>query len=424
MKFPDMDRNNIIFTVVFYAVSVVRGTAMSVLAHVVFVWALVRLAQGKLRVPTDPIVRLVAVVFALYPLTLVLSSVLNDRGLNGLWEAFEQVLFLSILPIYARLSISDPREVASAAVLGAAIGTSAMAVISVAEVGLLGVARAHGGFSSPGALAHIATVLFGLLVCLGPMQRDRGRLVALVGVGAAILAILLSGTRSYWVLVLVIAIAAFFTSTGLRFRRPNRLVLVSTVVTMAVFSALAAPVVEQRFQDLVSDIERLEEGDYKSSLGYRIVLWTEGKRLAEERPLLGYGPDAIDERLAVIEDQIERRYNHFHSFVVTALVQGGVVLLLVVLCIPVAVIYAVTRASAAPYAVQGRSILLMLIFVYYGNGIIGGLFGYDSTDAILIYSMIVGLFLLRSESAPARPDQDTADISDKNGSHGEAMTPS
>lgn len=402
MKFPTMDRNNVHYTLAFYAVSFIRGTSMSVLAHIAFIWAIVRLWQGKLSLPKDPVVRLVAFAFALYPLTEALSALINNRGWPGLWDAFEQVLFLAIIPVFARLSISDPREIAEAAIKGAAAGAGAMAVISLVQVGVMSLPRASGGFSSPGGLAHVATVLFGLLLCLAPVADRQGRKIALVGALAALLAIILSGTRTYWLLTLAVGVISVFAWPNVRAVRPKPKILLVAASALAVLVLIAAPMVERRVEALASDVQKLEDGNYRSSLGYRVVLWTEGLRLAQERPLFGYGPDAIYERLGPIEDRIERRYNHFHSFIVTAMVQGGLMLLAAVLVIPLAVLVAVARPSAAPLARQGRIILLMLMMVYYGNGIIGGLFGYDFTDALLIYTVVLGLMLM-SKGADSEP---------------------
>ncbi|MDR4515850.1 MAG: O-antigen ligase family protein [Nitrosomonas sp.] len=57
----------------------------------------------------------------------------------------------------------------------------------------------------------------------------------------------------------------------------------------AVFFANSSPVAQERWKQAGIDFERMQQGDYSSSIGYRIGIWDVGLHGIAEKPLVGHG---------------------------------------------------------------------------------------------------------------------------------------
>lgn len=65
-------------------------------------------------------------------------------------------------------------------------------------------------------------------------------------------------------------------------------ILLSMAIIVAIF-AYSSPVFQDRWSQVKSDIELLQQGNYSSSLGYRLAIWDIGLHGIAERPLSGQG---------------------------------------------------------------------------------------------------------------------------------------
>lgn len=65
-----------------------------------------------------------------------------------------------------------------------------------------------------------------------------------------------------------------------------------TLVLAAAAFAYTSPVFQERLIQIRSDVELLQQGDYRSSLGYRLAMWDVGLHGISERPFTGYGTGA------------------------------------------------------------------------------------------------------------------------------------
>ena len=124
-------------------------------------------------------------------------------------------------------------------------------------------------------------------------------LVALVFVLVLNQLIVLTGRTGY-VTLLVLAVAAAWYLT------PRYKVLISTVAAGLVVLGLAlAPTSSSRIELAVNNaLGAFDQDNGMSSLGTRVVFWTNGLELIERRPLLGAGADGVKTRYAeVVEGQ-------------------------------------------------------------------------------------------------------------------------
>ena len=79
--------------------------------------------------------------------------------------------------------------------------------------------------------------------------------------------------------------------------------------------AYGNPVFEQRWAHIVKDIEQLQQGDYSSSMGYRLAMWDVGLHGILEHPLTGHGTGMaaqyFDDTIATYKNG---RYRHLPEF--------------------------------------------------------------------------------------------------------------
>ncbi len=99
-------------------------------------------------------------------------------------------------------------------------------------------------------------------------------------------------------------------------------ILISVLIVAAIF-AYSSPVFQDRLIQAKSDIELLQQGNYSSSLGYRLAMWDVGLHAIAERPLSGYGTGAperyFDNTILTYKDGIYKdlpgfqKTSHYHN---------------------------------------------------------------------------------------------------------------
>lgn len=77
----------------------------------------------------------------------------------------------------------------------------------------------------------------------------------------------------------------------LRYRSERRVFvsIFALIMTVTVLFALSSQVFQQRLELIEKDLSAVLQGNYTTSLGYRLAIWDVGMRGIAERPLLGHG---------------------------------------------------------------------------------------------------------------------------------------
>ncbi len=91
--------------------------------------------------------------------------------------------------------------------------------------------------------------------------------------------------------LLLATLAALLLMALLRHSLDTRklIAMVVSVLVAAVVFAYSSPVFKERFMLIKQDIALLQQGNFSSSMGYRLAMWDVGLHGIAERPLLGYG---------------------------------------------------------------------------------------------------------------------------------------
>jgi O-antigen ligase len=265
--------------------------------------------------------------------------------------------------------------------------------------------RAEGGAGNALVFAQV-TAMAGSICLAGALQSPRWRHLLLGAFGAALIAVILSGSRTDWLIAFLdtLLLAVLFRSR-LRAIVSVKMVALALVVAAAVIVVMW-PFIWTRVEQLLRGWNEVTaQGKYDSSLGIRIALWQIGTDLFTQHPIFGYGIHRADTLLVqdlFADYGIEKGYSHFHNGFLTLLVQSGVVGAL-----SIAGVFVVAATTGARVSARssdeverfGAAILLLTVVTYMVAGASNKLLGHDILDTMLMVYLIVGLYLSVGKSS-------------------------
>ncbi|WP_025030839.1 O-antigen ligase family protein [Nitratireductor aquibiodomus] len=394
---------NRLFTLVIFSMPPIVGSATSVVWHGGAFWCVFEVLSGRRRLSPDTAMRWVALLMLVYVLANVVSFLVNEPTLEMAYKLLPLVTFLLFPFSYSIWTISDREEVAYALVFGAAIASFGALVFALVQYKYIGM-RAEGGAGNALVFADVAC-LAGLTCLAGALILDSKRpLMLLLAFAAAFAAVLLSGSRSIWGVMIVLAVVLLLICRSrVAILLKGRLLALAGIAILIVI--LASGVIVERFEALWQNMDKLTEGgDYNSSLGLRVAVWKIGLQLVAEDPLFGHGMQNVS---TLIREGVEQNFGiqvgftHFHNGFLTILVEGGIVAgLAIIAMFGLITVIAVRSLAKAGDRLErlGGAVLLMLAAVYAGGGTVNLIFGHDILDTVFMIFLIIGLFLARGTS--------------------------
>lgn len=341
--------------------------------------------------------------FAAYFLAEALAGLANWRGASTFGAISANLAFLGLVPLWQVIRAERSSLIAymrkSAPVF--ALGAAAFALLQHHGLGY----RPQGGAGNPGVFAATSAVVF--VFALDAFASEwlgksgfRSRTIALAGAGAAALAVLLSGSRALWP-VLILAPALFYV-TGVRI---SRKALFAGALALLVATAFAVATIAERVELARGDIGKAQGGDLKSPIGKRLAIWRVAIGAIAEKPLLGHGPDSphrlMDER-TVRETGIYVRYSHFHNFLLNETVRAGLFGTLAMLAMfAVPLVHAFKAQGRDEIAADGFRLLAGCQIAFAASGAFNILFGHDILDALFVAATAVCLYFGHGRDAGA-----------------------
>lgn len=401
MRRPTLDESNQIFTAAVLGLGGVIGSTISFLFGGAILAAFLRLLQDVIAYPTDRKVHLITAAFAGYFASACLSGLLNYEGVATLLQIAEKLPFLAFIFIYARLSLSPRRHVLRATEIGVIVGSLgafAFALIQAVGMGL----RAEGLAGNPGPFALITALLYGLSTMTIMRRRGRMRLLATAAAISAAGALILSGMRSLWPMLLLAPALQLMVLRPIFSRRSIGQGIVAAGALVLVVGAAGYETIQTRFGNLMHDYQEVVvQEDFDNSLGLRLIMWSEGLEQAAQKPVFGQGLKEVEISLppqSSSETGQELTFNHYHNFVVDALARTGLVGLLATLLMMFAPAWIATRQTRDDLADAGRMMMFTVLLAYFLSGAFNIMLGHDILDVLFIYSMIVSTFLVLDQS--------------------------
>lgn len=389
---------NAVFAACFAGSVPLIGSGIGILLGITMSWGVLLLAFRRIAMPGGRDALAVSACFVLFFLTEALATANSGFAGRGYSEIAENLFFLGALPVFA-LMAAPPAQLFKTLATGASAG----AFISLGLAMNSHLHRLELLTGNPLVLGLVASVMFGLCLCGAVWLENRWRWLCLAGALAAGIVVILTGSRTFWLTLALTPMAL----TAIRLRMTARAkALLAALLLLSGLGAVAlyqyAPLVKDRVDAAVMDLDKAEAGEMDTSLGQRLVLWQSAVSLIREKPLLGHGGGDIARIMRERNDELNHvtfAMTHFHNAILNALVRGGVVNLagfLVAFLAPAVLLW---RNRHGPH---GRPALALgaSLYVPYGlSGVSGLVFGHDILDALFIGLSVILLTIARAPAA-------------------------
>ncbi|UJP06138.1 MAG: O-antigen ligase family protein [Nitrosomonas sp.] len=314
---------------------------------------------------------------------LLLGLTWSEAPLDGRMKWLKYFVLLIFIPFYVLLNRQRLPWALGGLLTGYAVvlGLGIYQWLMHDEQGIALLGMSYLSFS---AMLGAGVVTFVGLACISRMALQR----TLFGVLAA--ALLLVQFHQHGRVLLLAALAAVLLIVCLRYRAElnKLLMLVLALVAVSTLFAWNSSAFQARWQQMNHDIALLQQGNYGSSLGYRLAMWDVGVHAILERPWTGYGTGmAADYFDRAIETYKNGRYRNLPAFQQTSHFHND--------WIEIGMHVGVPGMLALGFVLWGwfqalRRNRLMLL----GSGLVGFLLLAGLTDTFLLFSRTPVLLLL------------------------------
>lgn len=232
------------------------------------------------QVIKEPFVQAILLLCTLLLLGLLWSELLG----NGRMKWLKYFILLIFIPFYSLLN----KERLPWAIGGLAIGYLGVLSVGIYQwlaLGVQGIPLVGMSYLSFSAMLGV-----GAIVAIGFADMHQSKKLGTLLWIVAIALIFIQFHQNGRILLLATLIAVLLMAY-LRYKIEIRKflgILISVLIVAAIF-AYSSPVFQDRLVQAKSNIELLQQGNYSSSLGYRLAMWDVGLHAIAERPLSGYG---------------------------------------------------------------------------------------------------------------------------------------
>lgn len=389
------------------ALPAVAGSASSVVLNACFVWAILSLAARRFPFRMTSGDRMLAVTFSVFAASIVLTGLLAVRHAGLFAATFWLLPFLSPWFLTSRLRAGRDQDYLLIFCLGASVGAIAACFVGFAEF-LAGTSRPTAGAGNA-AIFGVACLLQGAFSALNITSANPlVRKLAVAGLMAGLLGMLLSGTRGTWIAA-VPALCLVFAYAPARWGRlSSARMFILLVAAGLVATLILGDAIWHRLSYASRELTAMS-GDGASSLssiGARLRLWEAALQAIAHSPIWGYG---IQNRMLAIQSFYSSfgegpvGFTHPHNLLLAAFLDGGIIVataLLALLAVPI-----VIARDGGPDARKRLYFALVLGTIYMVNGMTQIAFKHDVMDSFFISAALMVAVSGRAASGrSSRPD--------------------
>lgn len=374
-------------------------------------WSVLLIALKKRRFNIDRAMMALTIAIYAYCAANVMASVVNNTIVRDAPRLIPLVTFLFFPLSYSTWSITQKTTLVRIIMLSSMAACFVALLLAITQQYGLGI-RAKGGAGN--AIVFAEVLCLAVVVCvagaLSGIERHRVAFVCAALCGT--IAIIYSGTRIAWLVLLIASIAVLLINQQrLRGRNAVRLLLLLLAIGI-IIAAVGFQTIWGRVEFLRSDWEALAiHGDYTTALGLRVALWDIGLKAFREMPLFGHGVGATQLLIKQgFQNQfgMDAGFNHFHNGFLTALVQAGIlgaVTLAAIFIVAARNAALVLRNSADPIERFGATMIVIVVITYLIAGMTGILIGHDILDSVLMVFLVSGTYLASGRQALLAEEQ-------------------
>ncbi|UWM84992.1 O-antigen ligase family protein [Rhizobium sp. SRDI969] len=383
-----LDRNNRIAVFAFAILPGLSPNFNSFILLASMVWGAYCLATGSLALNLSRSDRLVAIGMSIYPLVMIASIFINPPYSEELDWIFRLLPFFSTWLILPRMRQSPDGSLVPLFILGAGIGMIVTFVFSLLQIMFL-MERAEAGTSNA-ALLGVIGILFGGIALLNVQSpRSVEQRIAILGYAAGLGCVLLSGTRSAWLVIPVHIVIFLWYFRKHSFHLSLRSLAITSSLLLAGLIALGSGQILHRIQALQENLTTLERTDGEiTSLSARFALYKGALSAISKDPLTGYGPqNRMASVLAELPDNIRPQlpYSHVHNGFLTAGIDAGVFGIAALSLMLLTPLIGAWRKEAGPGRDLAIALALLLVSSYVITGSFGIMFNQKALDPIFAY---------------------------------------
>ncbi|TBB30936.1 O-antigen ligase family protein [Rhizobium ruizarguesonis] len=383
-----LDRNNRIAVFLFAILPGLSPNFNSFILLASMVWGAYCLATGSLALNLSRSDRLVAIGMSIYPLVMIASIFINPPYSEELDWIFRLLPFFSVWLILPRMRQSPDGSLVPLFILGAGIGMIVTFLFSLLQIMFL-MERAEAGTSNA-ALLGVIGVLFGGIALLNVQSpRSVEQRIAILGYAAGLGCVLLSGTRSAWLVIPVHIVIFLWYFRKHSFHLSLRSLAITSSLLLAGLIALGSGQVLHRIEALQENLTSLERSDGEiTSIGARFALYKGALSAISKDPLTGYGPqNRMASVLAELPENIRPQlpYSHVHNGFLTAGIDAGVFGIAALSLMLLTPVVGAWRKEAGPGRDLAIALALLLFSSYVITGSFGIMFNQKALDPIFAY---------------------------------------
>ncbi|TAW08557.1 O-antigen ligase family protein [Rhizobium ruizarguesonis] len=383
-----LDRNNRIAVFLFAILPGLSPNFNSFILLASMVWGAYCLATGSLALNLSKSDRLVAIGMSIYPLVMIASIFINPPYSEELDWIFRLLPFVSVWLILPRMRQSPDGRLVPLFILGAGIGMIVTFLFSLLQIMFL-MERAEAGTSNA-ALLGVIGVLFGSIALLNVQSpRSVEQRIAILGYAAGLGCVLLSGTRSAWLVIPVHIVIFLWYFRKHSFHLSLRSLAITSSLLLAGLIALGSGQVLHRIEALQENLTSLERSDGEiTSIGARFALYKGALSAISKDPLTGYGPqNRMASVLAELPENIRPQlpYSHVHNGFLTAGIDAGVFGIAALSLMLLTPVIGAWRKEAGPGRDLAIALALLLVSSYVITGSFGIMFNQKALDPIFAY---------------------------------------
>ncbi|MBY5787930.1 O-antigen ligase family protein [Rhizobium leguminosarum] len=383
-----LDRNNRIAVFLFAILPGLSPNFNSFILLASMVWGVYCLATGRLVWNLSKSDRLVAIGMSIYPLVMIASIFINPPYSEVPDWIFRLLPFFSVWLILPRMRQSPDGRLVPLFILGAGIGMIVTFLFSLLQIMFL-MDRAEAGTSNA-ALLGVIGILFGGIALLNIQSpRSVEQRFAILGYAAGLGCVLLSGTRSAWLVIPIHIVIFLWYFRKHSFHLSLRSLAITSSLLLAGLITLGSGQILHRIQALQENLTSLERTDGEiTSLSARFALYKGALSAISKDPLTGYGPqNRMSSVLAELPDNIRPQlpYSHVHNGFLTAGIDAGVFGIAALSLMLLTPVIGAWRKERGPGRDLAIALALLLVSSYVITGSFGIMFNQKALDPIFAY---------------------------------------
>ncbi|EJT01021.1 O-antigen polymerase (plasmid) [Rhizobium sp. CCGE 510] len=383
-----LDRNNRIAVFLFAILPGLSPNFNSFILLASMVWGIYCLATGRLALNLSKSDRLVTIGMSIYPLVMIASIFINPPYSEELDWIFRLLPFFSVWLILPRMRQSPDGRLVPLFILSAGIGMIITFLFSLLQIMFL-MERAEAGTSNA-ALLGVIGVLFGGIALLNVQSpKSVEQRIAILGYAAGLGCVLLSGTRSAWLVIPIHIVIFLWYFRKHSFHLSLRSLAITGSLLFAGLIALGSGQILHRIEALQENMASLDRSDGGvTSLSARFALYKGAVSAISKDPLTGYGPqNRMASVLAELPDSIRPylTYSHVHNGFLTAGIDAGIFGIAALSLMLATPVIGAWRKEAGPGRDLAIALALLLLSSYVITGSFGIMFNQKALDPIFAY---------------------------------------